>query len=260
MGEAGIWWGVGSYCLARQWKARECRDLSFHDSRGVEAGSATELSTVQRMCLPLDDCRELFENERDIFRLLKGTAPVFVIFTKQDGAVSKETSQLLMDFPENTRNRGMLITLDAVHLFDWANNQDITIVVWGRNMLKRVDSGVCIGGVKLGSGVPSMWNLIQHICSNMFRRFYDYDNDSHHDRRDYFRRNHYYDDNDDVSLPFAIGLLPLLTGPPLHLRSFQPDVLTLVSPTVKDWIQTVASFIEDNKVPLHEKAKTLLLR
>lgn len=83
----------------------------FHDSRGVEAGSATELSTVQRfvderstaaknlrnqlhaiwyqcccfghttwisdiffrMCLPLDDCRELFESERDIFRLLKGT-------------------------------------------------------------------------------------------------------------------------------------------------------------------------------------------
>jgi predicted membrane GTPase involved in stress response len=30
-----------------------------------------------------------------------------VIFTKQDGAVSKETSQLLMDFPENTRNRSV---------------------------------------------------------------------------------------------------------------------------------------------------------
>jgi hypothetical protein len=27
-----------------------------------------------------------------------------VIFTKQDGAVSKETSQLLMDFPEDTHN------------------------------------------------------------------------------------------------------------------------------------------------------------
>jgi hypothetical protein len=82
----------------------------FHDSRGVEAGSVTELSNIQRfvherslaatdlrdqlhaiwylcvvsdmpirfsdtffrMCLPLDDCRELFESERDIFRLLKG--------------------------------------------------------------------------------------------------------------------------------------------------------------------------------------------
>jgi hypothetical protein len=29
--------------------------------------------TFFRMCLPLDDCRELFESERDIFRLLKGT-------------------------------------------------------------------------------------------------------------------------------------------------------------------------------------------
>ncbi|KAJ7733114.1 hypothetical protein B0H16DRAFT_170569 [Mycena metata] len=99
----------------------------FHDSRGVEAGSATELSAVQRfvderstavknlrnqlhaiwMCLPLDDCRELFESERDIFRLLKGTAPLVVIFTKHDGAVSKETSQILNNFPENTRNRSV---------------------------------------------------------------------------------------------------------------------------------------------------------
>ncbi|KAJ7250566.1 hypothetical protein C8J57DRAFT_1238971 [Mycena rebaudengoi] len=79
----------------------------FHDSRGVEAGSATELSIVQRMCLPLDDCRELFESERDIFRLLRGTAPLVVIFTKHDGAVSKEASQILMNFPENTRSRSV---------------------------------------------------------------------------------------------------------------------------------------------------------
>ncbi|KAJ7801224.1 hypothetical protein B0H14DRAFT_2615504 [Mycena olivaceomarginata] len=101
----------------------------FHDSRGVEAGSATELSTVQRfveerssaakdlqiqlhviwMCLPLDECRELFESERDIFRLLKGTAkvPLVVIFTKRDGAVSKETSQILMDSPGNTHSRSI---------------------------------------------------------------------------------------------------------------------------------------------------------
>ena len=82
----------------------------FHDSRGIEAGSAAGLSTIHqfveerslaakdlrtqlhviwyqcccsvqhglsdtffRMCLPLDECRELFESERDIFRLLKGT-------------------------------------------------------------------------------------------------------------------------------------------------------------------------------------------
>ncbi|KAF7360940.1 GTP-binding protein [Mycena sanguinolenta] len=99
----------------------------FHDSRGVEAGSATELSTIQQFlhkrsltatdlqtqlhviwfCLPLDECRELFESERDIFRLLKGAAPLVVIFTKQDGAVSKETSQMLRSFPENARNRSV---------------------------------------------------------------------------------------------------------------------------------------------------------
>ncbi|KAJ7334673.1 hypothetical protein DFH08DRAFT_1019119 [Mycena albidolilacea] len=101
----------------------------FHDSRGVEAGSATELSTIQRfveerssaaknlrtqlhviwMCLPLDECRELFESERDIFRLLKGTAkvPLVVIFTKRDGAVSKETSQILMGSLGNTRSRSI---------------------------------------------------------------------------------------------------------------------------------------------------------
>ncbi|KAJ6572315.1 hypothetical protein B0H19DRAFT_1256206 [Mycena capillaripes] len=36
------------------------------------------------------------------------------------------------------------------------------------------------------------------------------------------------------------------------------SVLTLVSPTTMDWMQAVASFIEDNKVPLHEKANTIL--
>jgi hypothetical protein len=40
-------------------------------------------------------------------------------------------------------------------------------------------------------------------------------------------------------------------------HAVQPGVLTLVSSTAKDWIQTVASFIEDNKVPLHEKANTI---
>jgi hypothetical protein len=39
-------------------------------------------------------------------------------------------------------------------------------------------------------------------------------------------------------------------------HAVQPAVLTLAS-SPKDWIQTVASFIEDNKVPLHEKANTI---
>jgi hypothetical protein len=30
--------------------------------------------TFFRMCLPLDDCWEPFENEKDIFQLLKGTS------------------------------------------------------------------------------------------------------------------------------------------------------------------------------------------
>ncbi|KAJ7110845.1 hypothetical protein C8R44DRAFT_633677 [Mycena epipterygia] len=82
----------------------------FHDSRGIEAGSAEELSTVQRfvenrssttdlrnqlhaiwyggrlcfiqvgisytfprMCIPLDESRELFEGESTVFRWSKGT-------------------------------------------------------------------------------------------------------------------------------------------------------------------------------------------
>ncbi|KAJ7820360.1 hypothetical protein B0H14DRAFT_2834126 [Mycena olivaceomarginata] len=40
-------------------------------------------------------------------------------------------------------------------------------------------------------------------------------------------------------------------------HAVQPAVLTLVSSTAKDWIQTVASFIEDNKVSLQEKANTI---
>jgi hypothetical protein len=35
------------------------------------------------------------------------------------------------------------------------------------------------------------------------------------------------------------------------------NVLTLVSPTAKDWMQTMASFVEDNKVPLHENINTI---
>ncbi|KAJ7694710.1 hypothetical protein B0H14DRAFT_3175037, partial [Mycena olivaceomarginata] len=224
----------------------------FHDSRGVEAGSATELSTVQQfieerssavkdlrtqlhviwMCLPLDECRELFESERDIFRLLKGTAkvPLVVIFTKRDGAVSKETSQILMDSPGNTHSRssrkearskaeleiinrvkelegelrglgltdnttvflttgGIFIdigvdggmempTVDAEKSCQQLINlteecltgpriKTLLSVVWGRNLLKRGFWCLYWGGAKLGSGGPSMWNLIQHICSKM---------------------------------------------------------------------------------------------
>ncbi|KAJ7708486.1 hypothetical protein B0H14DRAFT_2646621 [Mycena olivaceomarginata] len=318
----------------------------FHDSRGIEAGSATELSTVQRffrMCLPLDECRELFESEREIFRLLVGTAkvPLVVIFTKRDGAVSKETSQILMNFPESTRIRsirkearkkaelkvincvkelggelrglglvdnttvflttsGIIITIvvdswmemptvDAARSCEQLINlteecltgpriKTLLSVVWGHNLLKRgfwclywaLRYNTSNGGAKLGSGAPSMWNLIQRICSNMSfhdsddwdgwvlllrlgsvvqvcpfaRRGWDYFwHDDHHDYWD----DHDYDD--DFDKPTDV--------PVLAVAVFQPGVLTLASSTAKDWILTVASFLEDNKVLLHEKANTI---
>ncbi|KAJ7765640.1 hypothetical protein B0H16DRAFT_1523788 [Mycena metata] len=102
----------------------------FHDSQGVEAGSAEELSTVQKfvtnrssathlglqlhaiwMCVPLDESRELFEGEKAPFRWSKGATPLVVIFTKRDGAVVKEMSdiidQLMKDSPEVTVGRSV---------------------------------------------------------------------------------------------------------------------------------------------------------
>ncbi|KAJ6590738.1 hypothetical protein B0H10DRAFT_2233548 [Mycena sp. CBHHK59/15] len=87
----------------------------FHDSRGFEAGSSEQLSIVQQfvetrssatdlreqlhaiwMCRPLDDSRE-FEKEKEPLRWSKGLTPLVVIFTKRDGAVSKETSQIIKE-------------------------------------------------------------------------------------------------------------------------------------------------------------------
>ncbi|KAJ6597756.1 hypothetical protein DFH09DRAFT_1071726 [Mycena vulgaris] len=111
----------------------------FHDSRGVESGSAEELDTLRqfvesrssasntheqlhaiwyelhfqpikleiseaflRMCIPLDESRELFEGERAPFRWPRGAAPLVVIFTKRDGAVIKETSQIIDRITNNS--------------------------------------------------------------------------------------------------------------------------------------------------------------
>jgi hypothetical protein len=38
---------------------------------------------------------------------LQAKVPLVVIFTKRDGAVSKETSQILVDSPGNTRSRSI---------------------------------------------------------------------------------------------------------------------------------------------------------
>lgn len=57
-------------------------------------------------------------------------------------------------------------------------------------------------------------------------------------------------------LPWIVHSL-LSTVMMVVFHTVQPGVLTLVSPTINNWLQTVVSFIEDNKVPLHEKANTI---
>ncbi|KAJ7104812.1 hypothetical protein C8R44DRAFT_807119 [Mycena epipterygia] len=92
----------------------------FHDSRGVEAGSAEELSTVQQFVENRLSTMDLRNQLHAIcFSLVEGsdlcsdnhTAPLVVIFTKRDGAVVKQTSwiidQLTKDQPEITVTRSM---------------------------------------------------------------------------------------------------------------------------------------------------------
>ncbi|KAJ6453987.1 hypothetical protein C8R45DRAFT_1038627 [Mycena sanguinolenta] len=297
----------------------------FHDSRGVEAGSAIELSTIQQfvdkrslavrdlrdqlhviwICLPLDDCRELFESERDIFRLLKGAAPMVVIFTKQDGAVSKETSQLLMDFPENTHNRSVrkearrkaelevikrvkelegelmgmglvdnttaflttsgmeMPTVDAdkscQQLIDLTEEcltgpriKTLLSIVWGRNLLKHgfwflywtLRSNTSDEGVKLGSGAPRMWNIIREICIWM--------KITKHLESLVYSLLHIHDPKPTDLHVLAVAVLLIIVFHAVHT-----SVLNGLAPDTADWMQTVASFIEDNKVPLHEKANNI---
>ncbi|KAJ6454318.1 hypothetical protein C8R45DRAFT_1037782 [Mycena sanguinolenta] len=301
--------------------------LVFHDSRGVEAGSATELSTVQQfveerslatrdlqnqlhviwICLPLDDCRELFESERDIFRLLKGAAPLVVIFTKQDGAVSKEASQLLLNFPENTHNRsvrkearrkaelevinrvkeleGELMEMGLVdnataflttsgmemptadadkscqQLIDLTEKcltgpriKTLLSMVWGRNLLNRgfwclywtLRSNTSDEGVKLGSGAPRMRNMIREICVRMQTKM------AKHLEFVVSSLFHMPDSNPTDLHVLAVAVLLMVVFHAVHT-----SVLTVVSHTTADWIQTVASFIEDNKASLHEKANNI---
>ncbi|KAJ7842271.1 hypothetical protein B0H14DRAFT_2781477 [Mycena olivaceomarginata] len=59
----------------------------------------------------------------------------------------------------------------------------------------------------------------------------------------------------DSVKPTDVPVLAVAVLMMVVFHAVQPDVLT--SPTAKNWIQTVASFIEDNKVPLHEKANTI---
>ncbi|KAF7360934.1 hypothetical protein MSAN_01123400 [Mycena sanguinolenta] len=50
----------------------------------------------------------------------------------------------------------------------------------------------------------------------------------------------------------AVAVLIMVVFHAVHTR-----VLTLVTHTTTDWIQTMVSFLEDNKVPLQEKANTI---
>ncbi|KAJ7480342.1 hypothetical protein B0H11DRAFT_2233469 [Mycena galericulata] len=94
----------------------------FHDSCGVEAGSAKELSVIKQfvehrsfvrnsskqlhaiwMCFPLDESRELFEGEKAFFHWEKGAVALVVIFTKRDGAVLKETSRIIEETLEGSQ-------------------------------------------------------------------------------------------------------------------------------------------------------------
>ncbi|KAJ7927401.1 hypothetical protein B0H13DRAFT_1861398 [Mycena leptocephala] len=69
----------------------------------------TNQSHIVWRCIPLDESRELFAGERAPFRWSKGAAPLVVIFTKRDGALVKETSQIVeqitKDSPEITVGR-----------------------------------------------------------------------------------------------------------------------------------------------------------
>ncbi|KAJ7902632.1 hypothetical protein B0H14DRAFT_2666885 [Mycena olivaceomarginata] len=57
--------------------------------------------------------------------------------------------------------------------------------------------------------------------------------------------------------PTDVPVLAITVLMMVIFHAVQPGVLTLASPTAKNWIPVVASFIEYNKVPLHKKANTI---
>ncbi|KIJ39348.1 hypothetical protein M422DRAFT_257965 [Sphaerobolus stellatus SS14] len=57
------------------------------------------------MCLPLDEARELFDTEKEVFSWARGRIPLIVIFTKRDGAVDKATAQIISVGSESISGR-----------------------------------------------------------------------------------------------------------------------------------------------------------
>ncbi|KAJ7282255.1 hypothetical protein C8J57DRAFT_1710478 [Mycena rebaudengoi] len=57
--------------------------------------------------------------------------------------------------------------------------------------------------------------------------------------------------------PTDVHVLTVAVVMMVVFHAVHTGILTLPSPTPADWIETVASFIEDNKVLLHEKVNTI---
>ncbi|KAG8984875.1 hypothetical protein FRB93_006224 [Tulasnella sp. JGI-2019a] len=83
----------------------------FHDSRGLECGSANELNEIREFlvrmakeektavhviwyCVLASSCRPLVSAERQFFERDRGEVPVIIIFTKLDGLVAKAYNEL----------------------------------------------------------------------------------------------------------------------------------------------------------------------
>ncbi|KAJ7250567.1 hypothetical protein C8J57DRAFT_1520979 [Mycena rebaudengoi] len=57
--------------------------------------------------------------------------------------------------------------------------------------------------------------------------------------------------------PSDVHILTVAVVMMVVFHAVHTGILTLPSPTPINWIETVASFIEDNKAPLHEKVNTI---
>ncbi|KAJ7797812.1 hypothetical protein B0H14DRAFT_2618591 [Mycena olivaceomarginata] len=175
---------------------------------GSKRGSATELSTVQQfveerslaakdlqtqlhviwMCLPLDECRELFESEREIFQLLKGTGKE--ARKKAELEVINRVKELEgelrgLGLIENTTvfltTSGILITIIVDSWMEMptvdAERSCEQLINLTEDCLTgpRIKTLLSVGienqyfaqGCKLGSGTPSMLNMMEYICHGM---------------------------------------------------------------------------------------------
>ncbi|KAJ7282404.1 hypothetical protein C8J57DRAFT_1295305 [Mycena rebaudengoi] len=57
--------------------------------------------------------------------------------------------------------------------------------------------------------------------------------------------------------PSDVHVLTVAVVMMLVFHAVHTGILTLPSPICTDWIETVASFIKDNRVPLYEKINTI---